>query len=171
LRLRARQARPHALDDRAALELGDLSQDVHLELAGGRRGVDAFAERDERYAERCRSSSSMIRCFRFPASRTGCCRRCTVARRAPVDSVRRVVLPRRGPKSPARHAYEHQRWFRRGQHWRVGYKSRISALKRRHELDRCRYHGSDGMYRWVGLGVIANNLVSTATFSKARAAA
>jgi IS5 family transposase len=33
--------------------------------------------------------------------------------------VRRVVLPRRGPKSPARRAYEHQRWFRRGQRWRV----------------------------------------------------
>jgi hypothetical protein len=48
---------------------------------------------------------------------------------------------------------------------------RISVLKRRHGLDRCRYHGEEGMQRWVGLGVIANNLVSTATFSKARAAA
>jgi IS5 family transposase len=85
--------------------------------------------------------------------------------------VRRVVLPRRGPKSPARRAYEHQRWFRRGQRWRVGCEGRISVLKRRHGLDRCRYHGEDGMHRWVGLGVIANNLVSTATFSKARAAA
>ena len=85
--------------------------------------------------------------------------------------VRRVILPRRGPKSPARRAYEHQRWFRRGQRWRVGCEGRISVLKRRHGLDRCRYHGEDGMHRWVGLGVIANNLVSTATFSKARAAA
>ena len=85
--------------------------------------------------------------------------------------VRRVVLPRRGPKSPARRAYERQRWFRRGQRWRVGCEGRISVLKRRHGLDRCRYHGEDGMHRWVGLGVIANNLVSTATFSKARAAA
>ncbi len=34
----------------------------------------------------------------------------------------------------------------------------------------CRYHGEEGMCRWVGLGVIANNLMSTATFSKARAA-
>ena len=85
--------------------------------------------------------------------------------------VRRVVLPRRGPKSPARRAYERQRWFRRGQRWRVGCEGRISVLKRRHGLDRCRYHGEEGMQRWVGLGVIANNLVSTATFSKARAAA
>ena len=85
--------------------------------------------------------------------------------------VRRVILPRRGPKSPARRAYERQRWFRRGQRWRVGCEGRISVLKRRHGLRRCRYHGLDGMHRWVGLGVIANNLVSTATFSNARAAA
>jgi IS5 family transposase len=85
--------------------------------------------------------------------------------------VRRVILPRPGPKSPARRAYERQRWFRRGQRWRVGCEGRISVLKRRHGLDRCRYHGDDGMQRWVGFGVIANNLVSTATFSKTRAAA
>ena len=90
---------------------------------------------------------------------------------ATVRGVRRVVLPRRGPKSPARRAYERQRWFRRGQRWRVGSEGRISVLKRRHGLDRCRYHGEDGMHRWVGLGVIANNLVSTATFSNARATA
>jgi IS5 family transposase len=83
--------------------------------------------------------------------------------------VRRVILPRRGPKSPARRAFERQRWFRRGQRWRVGSEGRISVLKRRHGLDRCRYHGLDGMNRWVGLGVIANNLVSTATFLNARA--
>ncbi len=57
------------------------------------------------------------------------------------------------------------------QRWRVGCEGRISVLKRRHGLDRCRYHGEDGMHRWVGLGVIANNLVSTATFSGARATA
>jgi IS5 family transposase len=85
--------------------------------------------------------------------------------------VRRVILPRRGPKSPARRAFERQRWFRRGQRWRVGCEGRISVLKRRHGLDRCRYHGAEGMHRWVGLGVIANNLVSTATFSTARAVA
>jgi len=92
-------------------------------------------------------------------------------RTATERGVRRVILPRQGQKSPARRAYEHQRWFRRGQRWRVGCEGRISVLKRRHGLNRCRYHGEDGMNRWVGLGVIANNLVSTATFSKARATA
>src|SRR5918994_929115 len=83
---------------------------------------------------------------------------------AAVDrGVRRVVLPRPGAKSPARRTYERQRWFRRGQRWRVGCEGRISVLKRRHGLHRCRYHGLDGMNRWVGLGVIANNLVCSAT--------
>lgn len=92
--------------------------------------------------------------------------------RAATDrGVRRVVLPRRGPKSPARRAYERQRWFRRGQRWRVGCEGRISVLKRRHGLDRCRYHGDDGMHRWVGFGVIADNLMNIATFAKAPAAA
>jgi transposase, IS5 family len=91
---------------------------------------------------------------------------------AAVDrGVRRVVLPRSGPKSPARRAYEHQRWFRRGQRWRVGCEGRISVLKRRHGLRRCRYHGLEGMHRWVGFGVIADNLMNIATFARARAAA
>jgi IS5 family transposase len=94
----------------------------------------------------------------------------TNERTATDRGVRRVVLPRRGPKSPARRAYERQRWFRRGQRWRVGCEGRISVLKRRHGLDRCRYHGDDGMHRWVGFGVIADNLMNIATFAKARAA-
>jgi IS5 family transposase len=91
---------------------------------------------------------------------------------AAVDrGVRRVVLPRRGPKSPARRAHERQRWFRRGQRWRVGCEGRISVLKRRHGLRRCRYHGVAGMHRWVGFGVIADNLINIATFTNARATA
>lgn len=85
--------------------------------------------------------------------------------------VRRVILPRRGPKSAARRTYERQRWFRRGQRWRVGCEGRISVLKRRHGLRRCRYHGTDGIARWVGLGVIADNLRSIATVLDARGAA
>ena len=92
-------------------------------------------------------------------------------RAATTRGVRRVILPRRGPKSPTRRTYEHQRWFRRGQRWRVGCEGRISVLKRRHGLRRCRYHGIDGMHRWVGFGVIADNLMNIATFTKARATA
>lgn len=85
--------------------------------------------------------------------------------------VRRVILPRPGRKTPARRAHERQRWFRRGQRWRVGCEGRISVIKRRHGLRRCRYHGAAGTARWVGLGVIANNLMSTATIMNARATA
>jgi transposase, IS5 family len=83
-------------------------------------------------------------------------------------AVRRVVLPRAGPKTAARRAHEHQRWFRRGQRWRVGCEGRISVLKRRHGLDRCLYHGPDGMERWVGLGVIADTLLSIAAHGERR---
>jgi IS5 family transposase len=34
------------------------------------------------------------------------------------------------------------------------------VVKRRHGLNRCRYKGETGMKRWVGLGVIADNLVN-----------
>jgi IS5 family transposase len=66
--------------------------------------------------------------------------------------VRRVVLPVQGK------LHSHERWFRRGLRWRTGCEGRISTLKRRHGLRRCRYRGQDGIDRWVGLGVIADNL-------------
>lgn len=78
---------------------------------------------------------------------------------ATARGVRRVILPRPGTKTPARRAHEQQRWFRRGQRWRVGCEGRISVLKRRHGLHRCLYHGLAGTERWVGFGVIANNLL------------
>ena len=90
---------------------------------------------------------------------------------ATARGVRRVILPRPGRKTPARRTHERQRWFRRGQRWRVGCEGRISVIKRRHGLRRRRYHGADGTARWVGLGVIANNLVATATVVTARATA
>jgi IS5 family transposase len=72
--------------------------------------------------------------------------------------VKEVVLPKPGVKSAKRMAHEQQRWFRRGHNWRAGIDGRISGLKRRHKLDRGRYHGPAGMERWVGWGVIAHNL-------------
>jgi IS5 family transposase len=68
------------------------------------------------------------------------------------------VLPKPGKKTAKRLAHEQQRWFRRGRNWRAGIEGRISGLKRRHKLDRCRYHGTEGMERWVGWGVITHDL-------------
>jgi len=70
--------------------------------------------------------------------------------------VKRVVLPGASKRSKEK---ERKRWFRHALRWRTGCEGRISALKRRHGLRRCRDRGTAGMERWVGLGVIANNLL------------
>ena len=77
---------------------------------------------------------------------------------ARTHGVRQVVLPVSGAKSASRIAYERQRWLGRGRNWRAGIEGRISGLKRGHGLSRCRYHGEDGMERWVGWGLIAHDL-------------
>jgi len=66
--------------------------------------------------------------------------------------VRNVVLPRQRREGRSRAV-------RAALKWRTGCEGRISALKRRHGLRRCRYRGLPGMERWVGLGVIANDLL------------
>src|SRR5262245_38561159 len=71
-------------------------------------------------------------------------------RAAEERGVRHVVLPRTGRRS---------RLARRALRWRTGSEGRIGELKRRHGLRRCRYRGETGMQRWVGLGIIANNLL------------
>ena len=57
--------------------------------------------------------------------------------------VRTVVLPRQRRKGPSRIG-------RAALTWRTGCDGRISALKRRHGLRRCRYRGVAGMERWWG---------------------
>jgi IS5 family transposase len=74
--------------------------------------------------------------------------------------VKRVCIPNRSTKSLERRREQKKRWFRDGQKWRTGSEGRISVAKRRHGLDRCRYKGLVGMNRWVGLGVIADNLIN-----------
>ena len=74
--------------------------------------------------------------------------------------VKRVSVPNRSTKSAARKQYQKQRWFKKGQKWRTGCEGRISLLKRRHGLRRSLYKKAAGMKRWVGLGVIADNLIN-----------
>ena len=78
--------------------------------------------------------------------------------------VRQISVPNRSTKSPERRRHQKKRSFRRGQKWRTGAEGRISVLKRRHGLNRCRYRGDAGMHRWVGLGVIADNLINIGRF-------
>jgi len=82
--------------------------------------------------------------------------------KAQIAGVKKVAIPNKQTRSPGRWAHQRQRWFRDAQRWRVGCEGRISVLKRRHGLFRCRYKGSHGMERWVGFGVIANNLINIA---------
>jgi IS5 family transposase len=79
---------------------------------------------------------------------------------AKAKGVKRVCIPNRSTKSATRRREQKKRWFRNGQKWRTGCEGRISVVKRRHGLSRCRYRGDAGMKRWVGLGVIADNLIS-----------
>jgi len=79
---------------------------------------------------------------------------------AQAQGVKYVSIPNRSTRSADRRRWQKQRWFKRGQAWRTGCEGRISVLKRRHGLDRCRYRGTEGMKRWVGMGVIADNLIN-----------
>ena len=74
--------------------------------------------------------------------------------------VKYVSVPNRSSKSKERRTLQKTRWFKKGQKWRTGWEGRISVLKRRHGLTRCRYRGDLGMKRWVGLGVISDNLIN-----------
>ena len=79
---------------------------------------------------------------------------------AQARGIKRVAIPNRRTKSAQRKRLEKKRWFRNAQKWRTGSEGRISLLKRRHGLNRCRYKGMPGIQRWVGLGVIADNLIN-----------
>jgi IS5 family transposase len=78
-----------------------------------------------------------------------------VARRVGVE---KTALPKRGTPDAERQAYEAQPWFKAALRFRAGIEGRISGLKRARGLDRCRNKGEPGMERWLGWGVIANNL-------------
>jgi len=78
--------------------------------------------------------------------------------------VRYVSVPNRGTRSPERRQLQKRRWFKQGQRWRTGSEGRISVLKRRHGLDRCRHRGWEGFQRWVGLGVLADNLIHIGSY-------
>ncbi len=72
--------------------------------------------------------------------------------------VKRVAIPASGKLSEERKALERTRPWRRGYRWRAGIEGRIASLRRDYGWRMCRYHGQDGMERWLGLGVIASNL-------------
>jgi IS5 family transposase len=76
--------------------------------------------------------------------------------------VKWVSIPSAGTPGKQRREMQKKRWFKKLQKWRTGCEGRISVLKRRHGLQRTRYKGLCGMKRWVGFGVIADNLIHIA---------
>jgi transposase, IS5 family len=85
------------------------------------------------------------------------------------QGVKWVAVPNRNTRSAERKKKEHSRWFKKAQRWRAGCEGRISVLKRRHGLNRCRYRGAEGMKRWVGFGVMADTLINIGNVLAARA--
>jgi IS5 family transposase len=85
------------------------------------------------------------------------------------QGVKWVAIPNRSTRSIERKTKEKSRWFKKAQRWRTGCEGRISVLKRRHGLNRCRYRGEEGMKRWVGLGVLADNLINMGNALAAKA--
>ena len=83
--------------------------------------------------------------------------------------VKQVALPQAGATSVERRAYQRHGWFRRAQQFRAGMEGRISVLKRRGNLGRCRDHRAAGFERWVGWGVITANLTTIARTQAHRA--
>lgn len=73
--------------------------------------------------------------------------------------VRQVALPQPGAKDSRRRRREAQPWFKAALRFRIGIEGRISGLRRARGLDRCLNRGDAGLERWLGWGVITNNLV------------
>jgi IS5 family transposase len=81
--------------------------------------------------------------------------------------VKRIAIPASGKLSEERQALERTRAFRRGYRWRAGIEGRIASLRRDYGWRKSRYHGRDGMERWLGLGVFASNLRHIAQATRA----
>lgn len=84
----------------------------------------------------------------------------TAARRQQIPE---IALPKPGAKTPERRAYEALPWFKAALRFRSGVEGRISVLRGPRGLRRCLNRGETGLERWVGWGVITNNLVVMAT--------
>lgn len=76
-------------------------------------------------------------------------------------------IPQRGgQKTPERQAYEKSRVFKQGQRFRAGIEGRISVLFRGRGMKRCLLHGLDRFEVFVGVAVLANNLLVLAALLK-----
>ena len=76
------------------------------------------------------------------------------------DGVGLECVPQRGgQKTPQRAAHEKSRRFKQGQKFRAGIEGRISVLVRGRGMKRCRLKGKGRFELFIGLVVLANNLL------------
>jgi transposase, IS5 family len=116
----------------------------------------AGSTRTCRRASKVTGSASVKRRISFPANR-GLYSKAN-EQSAEKAGIRRVALPHSGQLSKKRKEYEGQRWFKRAFAFRAGVEGRLSLLGRKYALERCPYHGEDGMGRWVGWRIVMHNL-------------
>jgi IS5 family transposase len=76
--------------------------------------------------------------------------------------VTECVPQRGGRKTPERIAHETSHAFKRGQRFRAGIEGRISVLLRGRGMRRCPLEGRDRFEVFVGVAVLANNLLRIA---------
>jgi len=76
--------------------------------------------------------------------------------------VKNVSMPKKGKLNEQEKEFQNTRAYKEGQHFRAGGEAKVSLLKRKYKLDRCKYQGNTGMARWVGGGILACNLITMA---------
>ena len=72
--------------------------------------------------------------------------------------IRQISIPKKGKLNGHEKKRQRKSWFQDLQKYRAGGEAKISWLKRCFGLDRCLYKGEQGFGRWVGAGILANNL-------------
>jgi transposase, IS5 family len=80
------------------------------------------------------------------------------ARLAREAGVKHLVIPAGGKTAPNQQAREKEQGWRRCYRWRARIEGRINSLDRDYGRGRCTEHGTDGLDRCVGWGIVASNL-------------
>jgi IS5 family transposase len=73
--------------------------------------------------------------------------------------IRQISMPKKGKLGSHEKKRQRKKWFKDLQKYRAGGEAKISWLKRCFGLDRCLYRREQGFGRWVGAGILANNLI------------
>lgn len=76
------------------------------------------------------------------------------------EGVKNVYLPKKGKLNEAETEFQSSAKFKKGQCFRAGGEAKISLLKRKYKLNKCKYKGDRGMSLWVGSGILTCNLMT-----------